>query len=212
MSSIRKINIGCGTNVLPGFDNIDNSPSAFLARHPSLKWLLFKTGVLSCRQYEIEWPKNILWQDASKRLAYGSGSVDKIYSSHFLEHLPYDKALGVLRECRRVLKPGGIFRLVVPDLLYHAKKYVEETERLLAADSEMMRDPHDKFLYSVFGKYLTGARSAHCYMYDWPTLKILLPEIGFKEVTRRTFQDSADPELAALDNRPKDSLFVEMTV
>lgn len=211
MSKLKKINIGCGISVLPGFDNIDNSPSVFLARHPVLKWLLCKMRVLSKHHYEMQWPRDILWQDATKRLRYPSNSVDIIYSSHFLEHAPYPKAIKVLRECHRVLKPGGLFRLVVPDLLYHTKKYVEETEKLILT-GQLTRDAHDAFLETVYGKYITGKRSAHCYMYDWPTLSLLLTDLGFKDVTQREFGESADNELAALDNRPEDSLFVEMTV
>ena len=48
-------------------------------------------------------------------------------------------------------------------------------------------------------------------MYDWPTLAIILPELGFKEVRRAAFQQSVDAELALLDNRPEDSLFVDIT-
>jgi SAM-dependent methyltransferase len=183
----------------------------FLARHPWLKGILFRLGVISAQQYQAVWPNDIVWLDASKRLPFGSASVSKIYSSHFLEHLPYHKGLSMLHECRRLLKPSGVFRLVVPDLLYHAKKYINETEELIATDIAS-RETHDDFLRTLMGKYLSRARSAHCYMYDWPTLATLLPELGFKSVHRRRFQDSQDSELASLDNRPDDSLFVEMTV
>lgn len=207
---MTKINLGCGLAVLPGFENIDNSPSVFLAKHPLLKRLAYRFGLIGESHYRTVWPKEILWQNAARRLCYADASVDKIYSSHFLEHVPYANALRVLGECRRVLKPGGLFRLVVPDLLYHARLYVEATEQAIASGS-LDRTAHDAFLESVCGKYITRHRSAHCYMYDWPTLSVLLPEIGFSNVRQRAFRESADSELAALDNRPDDSLIVEMT-
>jgi len=206
-----KINLGCGPATLPGFDNIDNSPSVFLARHPLLKKLLYKLRVISKQHYETPWPRDIIWRDASRRLPYADDAVDKLYSSHFLEHLKRDKAVAVLEECRRVLKPGGIFRLVVPDLHYHARRYVEETDALLAADSAE-RETLDRFMYTVSGGYTHRRRSAHYYMYDWPTFKLLLTKLGFVNVEQKGYQQSADPELAALDNRPDESLHVEMTV
>ena len=49
-----------------------------------------------------------------------------VYSSHFLEHIPRDQVAPFLQECWRILKPGGVLRIVVPDLenlcriyLYH---------------------------------------------------------------------------------------------
>jgi len=50
-------------------------------------------------------------------------SVDFIYCSRVLEHLEEWEAVELLRECRRVLRPGGVLRLVVPDLLKMVKNY-----------------------------------------------------------------------------------------
>ena len=55
-------------------------------------------------------------------------------------------------------------------------------------------------------------RSAHYYMYDWPTLKLVLEEQGFADIKRCEFGQSEDPVLAAADNRPDDSLIVECRV
>ncbi len=207
--NLIRINLGCGPATLPGFDNIDNSPSVFLARHPALKKLLFQIGLLPRKHYETKWPTDILWQDASRRLRYADGSVDRIYSSHFLEHLPRETGRKVLRECRRVLKQDGIFRLVVPDLVFHTQRYLDETRDLVAHD-KTDRAIHDRFLNTVHGGYLDRRRSAHFYMYDWPTLRLILAETGFRNVRRCEFQQSADPELARVDNRPDESLYVEM--
>ncbi len=204
-----RINLGCGTTTLPGFDNIDSSPSAFLARHPTLKKVLFRLGLLSRGHYETQWPTDILWQDASKRLRYADASVDRIYSSHFLEHLSRETGRKVLTECRRILKPDGIFRLIVPDLVFHAQRYLDETRSLIEQDRSD-RGVHDRFLNTMQGGYLDRRRSAHFYMYDWPTLRLILSESGFRNVRRCEYQQSADPELARLDNRPDESLYVEM--
>jgi SAM-dependent methyltransferase len=51
------------------------------------------------------------------------GSVDRILSEHFLEHLPVDGIAHVLRECHRVLRPGGIARVAVPDYGHPRDRY-----------------------------------------------------------------------------------------
>ena len=47
---------------------------------------------------------------------YSGDTVDLIYSSHFLEHISFSTGLTVLKECYRILKKGGLMRIVVPDI------------------------------------------------------------------------------------------------
>ena len=53
--------------------------------------------------------------EAGGRLDFEDASFDFILSEHFLEHLNLPDALALLRECRRLLRPGGIIRTSVPD-------------------------------------------------------------------------------------------------
>lgn len=53
--------------------------------------------------------------DISDLSAYADGSVSEIYASHCLEHFPHPKTNDVLREWCRVLEPGGILYVAVPD-------------------------------------------------------------------------------------------------
>jgi predicted SAM-dependent methyltransferase len=207
-----KLNLGCGPNgQFAGYINLDNSPSIWLSRIPLMRRTLHRLGVLTAQQLKDDW-KGVVKCDAGRHLPFKDGSVDRIYSSHFLEHIPYAKALRVLRECHRTLKPGGLMRLVVPDLLWHAEKYVSQTRRLLdgplTADS---RRVHDEFLETIYGAYLHCRRSGalHCYMYDFPTLQEILTKVGFLRIKRFAFRQGDDPELASHDSRPDDSLHLE---
>jgi ubiquinone/menaquinone biosynthesis C-methylase UbiE len=62
-------------------------------------------------------------------LPFRDATVDVIYHSHVLEHLPKSKAPGFIQECYRVLKPGGIIRVVVPDLEQIAREYIRQLDR-----------------------------------------------------------------------------------
>jgi predicted SAM-dependent methyltransferase len=53
--------------------------------------------------------------DLREPFPLAANRVDRILSEHCFEHLDRDTLAGVLRECHRVLKPGGLLRIAVPD-------------------------------------------------------------------------------------------------
>ncbi len=156
----------------------------------------------------------VRWMDASRRFPFTSESVDKIYCSHFLEHIPPDKGKHVLKECYRVLKKDSIMRLVVPDLIWHAERYVAQTKEVLKKSVlPESRGVHDKFLNTLYGAYLKKKRygAEHCYMYDLPTLVAVLKSAGFLDIRKCEFQKGIDDELIKYDTRSEDSLHIEIT-
>ena len=209
-----KLNIGCGPNgQLEGFINIDNSKAVLLAKFPKIKKILSKLGLLSKGKFEADW-RGVRWMDASRRFPFTSESVDKIYCSHFLEHIPPDKGKHVLKECYRVLKKDSIMRLVVPDLIWHAERYVAQTKEVLKKSVlPESRGVHDKFLNTLYGAYLKKKRygAEHCYMYDLPTLVAVLKSAGFLDIRKCEFQKGIDDELIKYDTRSEDSLHIEIT-
>lgn len=90
-----RIHLGCGTHIIPGFDNLD--------AHPAL-------GGIVC--------------DLRQGLQYPDNSVDFIFSEHFLEHIERDQGLLLIQECYRVLKIGGTIRTTVPDLRFVVDDYL----------------------------------------------------------------------------------------
>ena len=71
---------------------------------------------------------NIKVWNLSKGIPFDSATVDGVYHSHMLEHLDFDTARKFLLECKRVLKPGGIMRIVVPDFEILCQKYLSHIE------------------------------------------------------------------------------------
>ena len=78
--------------------------------------------------------------DLLKGFPYPDGSMDVVYSSHVLEHFTRAQGLFLLREAHRVLKPGGILRIVVPNLAASCTEYL----RILSLPDE---DPRKRELY-----------------------------------------------------------------
>ena len=100
---MRFLNLGCGHRFHPEWENVDFSSAA--------------PGV---RTYDLR-----------KGIPFPEASFNVVYHSHVLEHFPKGTALGFLRECHRVLKPGGVIRVVVPDLERIALLYLEALNKAI---------------------------------------------------------------------------------
>lgn len=67
--------------------------------------------------------------DLLRRLPFADNTADLVYSSHFLEHIPRNRVKPFLIDCWRILKPGGILRLVVPDLENLCRAFLHHREQ-----------------------------------------------------------------------------------
>lgn len=69
-------------------------------------------------------PRDVKRGDVLFPLPDADGSVDEIRASHVLEHFSHREVGAVLRDWARVLKPGGLMRIAVPDLQHIASGYI----------------------------------------------------------------------------------------
>lgn len=207
-----RLNVGSGPYVLPGWTSIDKSLTPLLERVPLAKGALVLMGLLDYTQLQNVWPAGVVRLDVTKSLPYEAGSVDAIYSSHFVEHLTRDEADRFFREALRVLRPGGILRLAVPDLQLAAREYLTRVD---AGDPVA----GDAFIESLsVNPTHSGSRlrklalrlvhRPHGWMYDELSLSHRLESVGFLVIGRRSAADSTCPDAERLDTRPT-SLFVD---
>ena len=63
-----------------------------------------------------------------KGIPFSDSSCEVVYHSHLLEHFTKDDAEGLILECYRVLRPGGVIRVVVPDLEDITKQYIKQRD------------------------------------------------------------------------------------
>jgi SAM-dependent methyltransferase len=190
-----KINIGCGISGVPGWHNLDNSPTVTLSRIPILNRVL-KTPA---------WPRDVRRYDVRKGLRFADGSVRYIYSSHTFEHFTRAESLAIAKDCFRVLEPNGILRIVVPDLELIAREYLTDS-RAEAAHTFLSRLSLN---HSVQDVLHPGAN--HAQMFDGKALVYLLRQAGFEKPAVSSFGVSAIPEIGAieLEVRRGESLYVE---
>jgi SAM-dependent methyltransferase len=154
---------------------------------------------------------NFLQADLSQGLPmYAEGSVDIIRASHLIEHLTLEAAHLLLNECRRVLKPGGLIRIAVPDLEVMIKWYRAKTMDHFNIDQpvEFILAPTDG---EKFSRLMFSGDYAHRAIYDYPMMENFLRQAGFQRVVRSTqgFSHSEAMQLETKDQHPEISLYVE---
>jgi predicted SAM-dependent methyltransferase len=193
-----KLNIGCGTSGIEGWVNIDNSPSILLSRLP-LGRRIFRTP---------DWPRGVRRADVRKRIPFPDSSVSSIYSSHTFEHFTYEESRAVARECFRVLRPGGILRIVVPDLGIMVHDYLAGTADPMASHKFISR-----LLLTASVRDIVHAGAHHKQMFDARSLVQMLQEAGFLAPELSSFGSSRIAEIAEieLESRRSESLYVETT-
>lgn len=184
------VQYGAGWSAPDGWLNFDASPTLRVERLPFMGKSL---GRLSGNA--APFPAGTRYGNIVKGLPLEDGTVDGMYASHVLEHLTLQEMRVALKRSYALLKPGGIFRLIVPDLMARAKAYV-------AAEGEP--DAANQFLLATGlgqetrGVGVTGrirtliGNSSHLWMFDYPAMEMELANAGFDGIRAASFGDSSD--------------------
>lgn len=162
-----KLHLGCGPHIFPGWQNYDSAPAPGVILH-----------------------------DLRKPLPVPSGTAAFVFSEHFLEHLTQADGLAFLRECYRVLAPGGVLRLSVPNLAVLVADYA----RGAVIDLPGVWSPITPAQMLNEGMRLWG----HEYLYDEEELQIALRVAGFGRESLEwcRHRESRRTELRDLEVRP----------
>lgn len=132
---MKVLNLGCGYQTSPRCINIDWSvPIRLKGSRLGRRIAPLVLDGERRRAYDAM-DGEVLRHDLRKGIPFDSGSVDAVYHSHLLEHLDREAVPGFLAEVRRVLRPGGIHRIVVPDLERDARAYLASLDAADAAAS-----------------------------------------------------------------------------
>lgn len=106
------LNLGCGSRYHPEWVNVDIAPHS----------------------------PQVMQHDLSRRLPFSDASFDVVYHSAVLEHMRRADAPRFLMECYRVLKPGGILRVGVPDLEQICQLYLSKLHAASTGDEKAGHD------------------------------------------------------------------------
>jgi predicted SAM-dependent methyltransferase len=170
-----KLHLGCGTVLLNGWINIDLESAADLTL------------------------------DLRKGLPFADGSARLVYHEHLMEHLTVDEGAQCLRDCFRVLAPGGVLRIATPDLEYIVERYQGSWR-----DQAWLGLPEYAFIQTRAEMMNVSFRWwGHQYLYDGEELERRMREAEFQTVRRCALRQSTVPELAGLETRDDSKLILE---
>lgn len=166
---VVKANLGSFTNMHHGWVNVDVHDLEGFAKQQGFEYLR---------------------HDVRNGLPWKTGEVDLIFASHMIEHLDYRDGLNLLRECRRVLRPEGAIRIIVPDARLLVGKYVAAVNQnnpdfndlgrgLKLEDFDEVNDQAAE-CPTAMGKFWSLIAPGHAAAYDEETLLGAMREAGFK--------------------------------
>ena len=132
-------------------------------------------------------------------LPFASGIAGLMHTEDFIDQLELEKAKEFLDECHRILAPGGVLRVLTPDMQKLAYLYLNEPDKLEDLWKNNVGVPLS--LDTAGEIFNIGMRFAgHTFLYDAQTFKALASRCGF-DARQVTCQHSDIPELRGLDLR-----------
>ena len=175
----RMLHIGASNNILAGWLNTD-----IVLNH-----------------------KSVIYLNATGRFPFDDASFDYIFSEHMIEHLDYQAAQAMLKECFRVLKRGGLIRLATPDL-----------QVLLALHNDVKTNAQVRYLDWMVSRCMPEVRTCkdvfvinnafrawgHRFLYDQATLRHAVESQGFREPVLFKPGISEDPNLCELESHGRE--------
>lgn len=185
------INFGCGSHCPSEFTNFDGSFNLYMQRTPVV-------GIIVKKLTSTVFPSAACYGDIVKGLPVKENSVQGIFSSHVLEHLSLEELRTSLRNCHKYLKPGGIFRSVLPNLEESVNSYLSEKgkgNRSAAVNfmnyTFLGYEKRPSSIKDLIKWRLSGHH--HFWMWDYEAIEIELYNAGFKNVYRSGYHESKDP-------------------
>lgn len=145
-------------------------------------------------------PVDVAW-NLAKPLPFDSGSVAAIFHEHLLEHLPLRASDVFMQECYRVLRPGGILRMGIPDAGRLIKSY--------AGDRRYLEELHPGRPTALLAVQELFYWHRHCAMFDAETLDLLFRASGFLDPSPREFGDTDLDQAPDTERRRAETLYME---
>ena len=168
-----KLHLGCGKKYKKGWINIDNNSDN------------------NIEKLDINY-------NLAKGIPFKDNTIDYIYNEHFIEHLYVKHAESFLKECKRVLKHGGILRIATPDLYslingYKNENWLKESKEFF--DKYNMNFIRTKAELINISFHWWG----HKWLYDKEELERRLKDVGFKKIEFCINNESVYNELKGLE-------------
>ncbi|HEY9673862.1 MAG TPA: methyltransferase domain-containing protein [Waterburya sp.] len=151
----NSLNLGCGSRFHPAWTNVDFT----------------STG------------EGVIAYNLNQGIPFPDASFDVVYHSHLLEHFPINAGESLMRECKRVLRPQGVLRVVVPDLEQIARTYLMALEQASSGSCQAAAN-YEWILLEMFDQTVRnisgGEMGAYLSREQIPNEKFIINRIGME--------------------------------
>lgn len=175
---------------------------------------LLNLGCGSC--YHSDWinvdfvsnTKNIIAHNLLKGIPFESNYFDVVYHSHLLEHFPKNKSTEFILECYRVLKPGGVIRIVVPNLEVIIREYLEKLEKSIEGDEAAKYD-YEWIMLELFDQMVRnnsgGQMAKYFFQEEISNLEYVYKRIGQEgyKIREQYLKSLGDVSIEKPENSPE---------
>lgn len=162
---------------------------------------LHKDGWVNVDLAVIPAPVELRW-NLVHPLPFEDGTVDAIFHEHLLEHIPAQFGMQLLRDSHRVLKPGGVLRVGVPDAGAYLRDYASGGGGII----DRMRPGRPTPMLAVQEVFY---RYNHRTMFDGETLVAFCLAAGFEHAEVKAFGESTLSPCPDSEERRAESVYVE---
>src|ERR1035437_8049251 len=182
VSTKKYLDIGCGPNLHSHFINLD-----------------------------YRWAPNtdVCW-NVTRGIPLPTSSLKGIFSEHCFEHLPLASMPHVLSECHRLLQPGGVIRIIMPDAELYLTRYSQIRQGNRTVALPYSEGDSVEGIYSPILSVNRIFRGGHLFLYDFDFFGALLDRAGFTQIEKTSLRSGRDPVLLIdTESRAVESLYVE---
>lgn len=136
--------------------------------------------------------------DIRRPLPFRDAQVKRIFAEHVIEHIDFRHDIPrVLKEFYRILQPGGIVRIIVPDAARFLSAYTHGSEKEFAdLGWDIRKLPSDIYSPMHIVNHIFHQGGEHLFGWDYETMQFALARAGFEKVKQQSFRASDDPQLA----------------
>jgi predicted SAM-dependent methyltransferase len=154
---------------------------------------------------DIELIPDVMLMDATEPFPFADSTFQYVYTEHMIEHVPYQKGARMLQECHRVMREGGVIRVITPNLaaivgLYKGELCPAQQEYLLWFCRTFVQEGPPSAVSAINAMF---RQWGHQFIYDEKTLTDSMCAAGFKSVNRCPLGESPHLDLQNMENQQR---------
>ena len=155
-------------------------------------------------------PRLDLCWDITTGIPFDSNSIKGIYTEHCLEHINFLPCQNVINDFFRLLQPGGVVRIIVPDAELYINLYIKSKNGETVTFPYVTDEEFETGFFPIMAVNRVFRNHGHLYYHYFDTISMMLRKAGFVDISKESFMKGRDRRmLMDSEERTVESLYVE---